>query len=156
LKEKLAKVREQMQHLETVERQLGEAPDRQISLTDPDSRSMTSSGRGTGTVGYNVQAAVDVEHNLIVAHEVTNVGNDRTQLSKMAKQARDALSTEDLTALADRGYFNGVEILECDRAGIVPLVPKPLTSNSKAEGRVGHLRGRAGCRWRGYDDQQCR
>lgn len=135
LKEKLAKVREQMQHLETVERQLGEAPDRQISLTDPDSRSMTSSGRGTGTVGYNVQAAVDVEHHLIVAHEVTNVGNDRTQLSKMAKQARDAIGTEGLTALADRGYFNGVEILECDRAGIVPLVPKPLTSNSKAEGR---------------------
>lgn len=94
LKEKLAKVREQMQHLETVGRQLAEAPDHQISLTDPDSQSMTSSGRGTGTVGYNVQAAVDAEHHLIVAHEVTNVGNDRAQLSKMAKQARDALGTE--------------------------------------------------------------
>lgn len=135
LKEKLAKVKEQMQHLETVERQLAEAPDRQISLTDPDSRSMTSSGRGTGTVGYNLQAAVDAEHHLIVAHEVTNVGNDRAQLSTMARQARDALGAECLTAFADRGYYNGVEILECDRMGITPLVPKPLTSNSKAQGR---------------------
>jgi transposase len=135
LREKLAKVREQMKQLDVVEHQLEEAPDHQISLTDPDARSMTSSGRGTGTVGYNVQAAVDAEHHLIVAHDVTNVGNDRAQLSTMAKKARDALGTERITALADRGYFNAPEILACERAGIIPLVPKPLTSNSKAEGR---------------------
>ena len=96
---------------------------------------MASSGKGTGMVGYNVQTAVDTKHHLIVAHEVTNVGHDRTQLSSMAKQARAATGTEPLTVLADRGYFKGEEILECDQAGINALVPKPLTSNSKAEGR---------------------
>ena len=135
LKDKLAKLRVQMDKLDTIERQLLDAPDHQISLTDPDARSMTSSGRGTGTVGYNVQAAVDAEHHLIVAHDVTNAGHDRTQLSTMAKQAREALGTERMTALADRGYFNAPEILACEQAGIIPLVPKPLTSNSKAEGR---------------------
>ena len=135
LKDKLAKLRVQMDKLDTIERQLLDAPDHQISLTDPDARSMTSSGRGTGTVGYNVQAAVDAEHHLIVAHDVTNAGHDRTQLSTMAKKAREALGTERMTALADRGYFNAPEILACEQAGIIPLVPKPLTSNSKAEGR---------------------
>lgn len=135
LKEKLAKVREQMEKLDAIERQLHDALDHQISLTDPDARSMTSSGRGTGTVGYNVQAAVDAEHHLIVALDVTNAGHDRTQLATMAKKARDALGTERMTALADRGYFNAPEILACEQAGIIPLVPKPLTSNSKAEGR---------------------
>jgi transposase len=135
LKHKLATVREQMNKLDAIERKLLNTPDHQISLTDPDARSMTSSGRGTGTVGYNVQAAVDAKHHLIVAHDVTNVGNDRGQLSTMAKKARDALGTEHMTALADRGYFNAPEILACEQAGIIPLVPKPLTSNSKAEGR---------------------
>jgi len=135
LKDKLAKLRAQMEKLDSIEKQLEDAPDHQISLTDPDARSMTSSGRGTGTVGYNVQAAVDAEHHLIVAHDVTNDGHDRTQLSMMAMKAKDALGTERMTALADRGYFNAPEILACEQAGIIPLVPKPLTSNSKAEGR---------------------
>ena len=135
LKEKIAAVKAQMQRLKQIGQQLQAAPDGQISLTDPDARSMATSGRGTGIVGYNVQTAVDAKHHLIVAHEVTNVGHDRTQLSSMAKQARDAIGTEELTVLADRGYFNGEEILECDRAASAPLVPKPLTSNSKAEGR---------------------
>ena len=111
------------------------APDQQVSLTDPDARSMATSGRGTGIVGYNVQTAVDTKHHLIVAHEVTNVGHDRTQLGRMAKQAQDAIGQGDLTVLADRGYFKGEEILRCEQAGIAPLVPKPLTSNSKADGR---------------------
>ena len=135
LKEKLAKLSRQMERLDTIEKQLESAPDHQISLTDPDARSMATSGRGTGTVGYNVQAAVDAEHHLIVAHDVTNVGHDRTQLSSMAMKARDALGTERMTALADRGYFNAPEILACEQAGVIPLVPKPLTSNSKAKGR---------------------
>jgi hypothetical protein len=135
LKEKVAAVKAQMQRLKQIGQQLREAPDRQVSLTDPDARSMATSGRGTGIVGYNVQTAVDTKHHLIVAHEVTNVGHDRTQLSSMAKQARSATGKEELTVLADRGYFKGEEILECDQAGITPLVPKPLTSNSKADGR---------------------
>ena len=135
LKDKIATIKKQMQRLEHIGAQLKQAPDGQISLTDPDARSMATSGRGTDMVGYNVQSAVDTKHHLIVAHEVTNVGHDRTQLSSMAEQARSASGTERLTVLADRGYFKGEEILKCEQARITPLVPKPLTSNSKADGR---------------------
>jgi transposase len=135
LKDKIAGMKAQIERLTEIGRQMREAPDGQISLTDPDARSMATSGRGTGIVGYNVQTAVDAQHHLIVAHEVTNVGHDRTQLASMAKQARGATGQEHLTVVADRGYFNGEEILECDKAGISALVAKPLTSNSKAEGR---------------------
>ena len=135
LKEKVAAVKAHMQRLKQIGQQLREAPDGQVSLTDADARSMATSGRGTGIVGYNVQTAVDSKHHLIVAHEVTNVGHDRTQLFSMAKQARSATGMEALTVVADRGYFKGEEILDCDQAGMTPLVPKPLTSNSKADGR---------------------
>jgi hypothetical protein len=124
-----------MQRLNEIGRLMQKAPDQQISLTDPDARSMATSGRGTGIVGYNVQTAVDAKHHLIVAHEVTNVGHDRTQLASMAKQARGATGQDRLTVLADRGYFKGEEILECEQQGITPLVPKPLTSGAKAQGR---------------------
>jgi hypothetical protein len=135
LRDKLGKLKEQMAKLDAIEKQLHDAPDHQISLTDPDARSMTSSGRGTGTVGYNLQAAVDAEHHLIVAYDVTNDGHDRSQLSTMAVKAKEALGVERITALADRGYFNAPEIMACEQEGVIPLVPKPLTSNSKAEGR---------------------
>jgi transposase len=135
LKDKVAAVKAQMQRLNQIGHRLREAHDRQVSLTDPDARSMATSGRGTGIVGYNVQTAVDTQHHLIVAHEVTNLGHDRTQLSSMAQQARSATGAEELTVLADRGYFKGEQILDCEQAGITPLVPKPLTSNSKADGR---------------------
>jgi hypothetical protein len=120
-----------------MEQRLREAPEGQVSLTDPDARSMATSGRGTGVVGYNVQTAVDDKHHLIVAHEVTNVGHDRTALATMAQQARVATGIEDLQVVADRGYFSGTEILACEQAGITAYVPKPLTSNSKADGRFG-------------------
>ena len=112
-------------------------PDQQVSLTDPDARSMATSGRGNGMVGYNVQAAVDTKHHLIVAHEVTNAGSDRAQLSNMAKQTKAALQVDTLDAVADRGYFNGEEILACDQAGITVTLPKPITSGLKAKGRYG-------------------
>src|SRR6202030_2202654 len=107
------------------------------SLTDPDARSMATSGRGTGMVGYNVQAAVDAKHHLIVAHEVTNIGNDRTQLSPMAGQAKAAMGVDALDVLADRGYFKGEEVLACESLGVTPFVPTPLTSPAKAKGRFG-------------------
>jgi transposase len=135
LKEKLATVKAQMQKLSEIEKQMLNATDQQVSLTDPDARSMATSGRGTGIVGYNVQSAVDVKHHMIVAHEVINVGHDRTQLASMAKQALAAVDQTSLTVVADRGYFKGEEILECEQAGIHALVPKPLTSNNRAEGR---------------------
>ena len=114
-------------------------PDKQLSLTDPDARSMATSGRGTGMVGYNVQMAADIKHHLIVAHDVINVGNDRSELWPMAKQAREAVGKEKLEVIADRGYFSSTEILACEQAGIKTLVPKPMTSNSKAEGRFSKL-----------------
>jgi hypothetical protein len=126
-----------MQKLREIEVQLRKTPDQQISLTDPDARSMATSGRGTGTVGYNVQTAVDDKHHLIIAHEVTNVGNDRAQLSNMANQAREEIEAESLSVVADRGYYKGLEIVACEQAGITTCVPKPLTSSSKAEGRFG-------------------
>jgi transposase len=135
LKDKIAILKEEMQRLETLEARMLAAPDQQISLSDPDARSMATSGRGSGMVGYNVQAAVDTKHHLIVAHEVTNVGTDRAQLSSMAKQAKAALKTDRLDVVADRGYFSSGEILACDEAGITVTLPKPLTSNSKAKGR---------------------
>ena len=135
LQEKIATVKEQVRKLRRIEKELQGDPDQQVSLTDPDARSMATSGRGTGIVGYNVQAAVDAAHHMIVAHEVTNVGHDRSQLTAMSKLARDAIGSEQLTVLADRGYFDGEEILQCAEEGITTLVPKPLTSNSRAAGR---------------------
>jgi transposase len=134
LKEKIAKVKQQMQALATIGEQMKASEDGQISLTDPDARSMATSGRGTGIVGYNVQTAVDARHHLIVAHEVTNVGHDRDQLAGMAKLAKAAAGEEELIALADRGYYEGYEILACERAGVAAVVPKPMTSNNLAAG----------------------
>jgi hypothetical protein len=137
LNEKLAKLKEEMQRLEAYEKQMLASPDQQISLTDPDSRSMATSGRGSGVVGYNVQVAVDTEHHLIVTHEVTNTGSDRSQLANVAKEAKAVLGTDKLEAVADRGYFNGEEILACEEAGITVTLPKPMTSGAKSEGRFG-------------------
>jgi hypothetical protein len=98
---------------------------------------MATSGRGSGVVGYNVQTAVDTENHLIVAHEVTNVGSDRSQLAAAAKAAKEALAADKLEAVADRGYYNSLEILACEEAGITVTLPKPMTSNAKSEGRFG-------------------
>ncbi len=125
LKEKLAKLKEEMAKLASIEALMLASPDQQVSLTDPDSRSMATSGRGSGVVGYNVQVAVDTEHHLIVAHEVTNSGSDRSQLANMAKQAKAVLQAEELAAVADRGYFSSPEILECAEAGITVTCPSP-------------------------------
>ena len=135
LKDKIATLKEEMARLTELEARMLATPDQQISLTDPDARSMATSGRGSGMVGYNVQAAVDTRHHLIVAHEVTNVGTDRAQLSHMAKQTKAALAADRLDVVADRGYFSGEEILACDEAGITVTLPKPLTSGNKAKGR---------------------
>jgi transposase len=137
LKEKLIKLEEEVKRLKAIEKVMLAAPDQQVSFTDPDSRSMATSGRGSGMVGYNVQVAVDTTNDLIVAHEVTNVGTDRSQLANIAGQAKAALEAEKLEAFADRGYFKGEEILACDEAGITVTLPKPQTSEAKSEGRFG-------------------
>lgn len=135
LTDKIARLRQQMRELDVIKEQLKTQPDGQISRTDPDARSMATSGKGSGMVAYNVQAAVDAKHHLIVAHEVTNAGSDRAQLSAMAQAAREAMGTETLRAIADRGYFSGTQIKTCADAGIDAVLPKPTTSNAKSEGR---------------------
>ena len=137
LKEKLIKLEGEMQRLAAMERLMLASPDQQISLTDPDSRSMATSGRGSGVVGYNVQVAVDTKHHLIVTHEVTNDGSDRAQLAIIACQAKEVLGVDELEAVADRGYYSGEEILACHEAGIAVTLPKPMTSGIEAKGRFG-------------------
>jgi transposase len=137
LTEKLAKLASEMERLKAIEKTMLASPDQQISLTDPDSRSMATSGRGSGVVGYNVQVAVDTKHHLIVTHEVTNIGSDRSQLAKVALQAKDVLGADHLDVVADRGYFNSPEILACERADITVTLPKPMTSGAKSDGRFG-------------------
>jgi transposase len=137
LKEKIEKLKEQMQRLEILKVVMLATPDQQISLTDPDARSMATSGRGSGVVGYNVQVAVETKNHLIITHEVINEGSDRAQLSPMAKSVKAVLGVEKLDAVADRGYFSGEEILACDNAGITVTLPKPMTSGMIARGRFG-------------------
>jgi transposase len=135
LHDKIAALKEQMQVLRDIEVQLNAAPDKQLSLTDPDARSMKT--RGTGMVGYNVQTAVDAKHHLIVAHEVTNTGLDRDKLTSMSHLARAEMGVDNLTVVADRGYFKSEEILACHEAGITVFVPKSVTSAATADGRFG-------------------
>jgi transposase len=135
LKEKVETVKAQMRRLKQLGKQMAQTADGQISLTDPDARSMATSARGSGVVGYNVQTAVDAKHHLVVTHEVTNNGTDRAQLSSMGQQTQEALGTKKITALADRGYYAGPEILKCEEVGINALVPKSRTSNNLAKGQ---------------------
>ena len=137
LKDKVAKLKDEIARLNAINTQLQASEDKQISLTDPDARSMATSGKDTGIVGYNVQAAVDTTHHLIVAHEVTNIGTDRNQLTPMAEQARTELGSEKLEVVAGRGYYEGHQIKACEDAGITVTLPKPQTSGAKFEGRFG-------------------
>ncbi len=135
LEDKIASLKKEMSRLKKVEARMLEAPGQQISLTDPDARSMKS--RGTGVVGYNVQTAVDTKHHMIVAHEVTNEGTDRRQLANMSKQAKTALAVDELTVVADRGYYRSEELRDCEEANITTYLPKPQTSGNQAKGQFG-------------------
>src|SRR5437764_3503342 len=108
LKEKLTKLEEEVKRLKAIEKGMLAAPDQQVSFTDSDSPSMATSGRGSGMVGYNVQAAVDTTNHLIVAHEVTNVGTDKSHLANMANQVMAALEGDKHVAFAYLGSFRGV------------------------------------------------
>jgi len=135
IKDKIAALEDEMDRLKKLEVRMLESPDQQLSLTDPDARSMKC--RGTGMVGYNVQAAVDVDHHLIVTHEVTNVGIDRRQLSPMAIKAKSVVAPapEDaLTVIADQGYYRGEELLACEEANITAYVAKSDTSGKRSKG----------------------
>ena len=142
LEEKIAKLKAEIQRLKGIASDLRRAPDQQRSETDPDARSMATSGRGSGMVGYNVQIAVEPKHHLIVAEEVTNVGHDREQLATMARKAREAMDRDELTAVTDRGYYKGEEILACAQAGITTILPKPQTGTNRLKGLFGRERFR--------------
>ncbi len=129
------RIRKEIERLLAMEEKLADAPDGQISLTDPDARAMATRAQHSGHVGYNVQSVVDAETHLIVAHEVTNQGHDRDLLTKMATQAKAALQREELHIIADKGYFSGVEILACHKAGITATVPRSDTSGARSKGR---------------------
>lgn len=133
IEDKIAALKAEMDRLKKLEVRMLEAPDKQLSLTDPDARSMKC--RGAGMVGYNVQTAVDTQHHLIIAHEVTNIGSDRRQLAKMAAKAKAELQVNKLNVVADRGYYNSDEIRACEQANIAAHVPKSMTSNNKAKGQ---------------------
>jgi hypothetical protein len=135
LKRGIATLQKKLKSLVALDEQMRTSGERQISLTDPDARAMTSKSHSAYVVGYNVQSAVDTQNHIIVAHEVSNVGIDNGHLSSMAGKARDALEAEKIEVLADRGYFKSEEIAACEDAGIEAYVPKPLTSNARAKGR---------------------
>ena len=137
LEKKINKLKKEVDQLNKIQTQLKEVPDKQVSFTDPDARSMATSGRGTGMVAYNVQIAVDSQHHLILAHEVTNQGHDRAQLANMATQAKSVLDVDHLTVVADRGYYSGEEIKACDDEGITTYLAKPQTSGNQAKGYFG-------------------
>ena len=134
LKQKIASMEVKMEELKQHQAEVDAHPDKQVSLTDPDARSMMKAGGGS-TVSYNVQTAVDSKHHLIAAHEVTNTPSDRSQLSSMAGQAKTALEAKTLTVIADPGYYKGEEIVDCYEAGITALVPKVDTSGKRAKGQ---------------------
>jgi len=138
---RIDKLKARMKNLAALEAKLVASGENQISLTDPDARAMTSTSHSAYTVGYNVQSAVDTKHHLIVTHEVTNIGIDKDQLSLMAEQARDALDADTIEVLPDKGYFNSEEIAACDAGGIEVYVPKPATSNSRAQARLDNFPG---------------
>ena len=144
LERKIASMEKRMDELNRIKAAVEAHPDKQISLTDADSRSMAKAGGGS-IVGYNVQAAADSKHHLIPAHEVTNDTTDRQQLTSMAEQAKEALDgesqdeatdeneQEQLTVLADAGYYKSEEILACQQKGMKVLVPKTDTSGKGAK-----------------------
>lgn len=135
LEAKIETLKKEVARLNIIEEQLRDAPEKQISFTDPDARSMKT--RGTGIVGYNVQAAVDTKYHIIVTHQVTNDTSDRAQLSRIAKDTKENLGVDSLTVVTDRGYYNGAEIRACDEDGIDILIPKTQTSGNQAKGLFG-------------------
>ena len=134
LAQRYGRLKQEIAKLKAMDKALADAPDGQISLTDPDARAMATSARNSGLVGYNAQCAVDTETHIIVTHDVTNKGFDRDQLSPMALAAKAALGRDTLHALADKGYYSGVEIAACDKAGITVTMPRPETSGNRKKG----------------------
>jgi len=147
LKDKIVNLKKEVKRLKELEKEMLQSPDKQISLTDPDARSMKT--RGSGIVGYNVQAAADTKHHLIVTHEVTNVGNDRSALYSTASSTKEIIGEDKLDVVADRGYYNGQEILDCEQSQMTVFIPKTQTSGNQAKG----LFGKRDFKWIAVDNE---
>ena len=132
LEEKIQKMKDRKKTYTQLLSDLEEGGENQVSLTDPDSRSMPKSPKAK--IGYNAQTAVDDKHHLIIEQDVTNQSNDKEELSKISKKAKQSLEADSLDVVADRGYYNGEEIKDCEEENITPYVPKPDTSSSKSRG----------------------
>ena len=134
LKEKIKSLQERMKKYKGFQKQMEASGEKQISLTDPDSRSMPVGGGRTTDVAYNVQMSVDEKHKMILDHEVTNEVTDRSLLSQMSERAKEALGVEELDVLADMGYYDGQQVKECVEEGITPYIPKADTSANRKLG----------------------
>jgi hypothetical protein len=132
LRQKMQQLIERKGRYRALQEQLLESSEKQVSLTDPDSRSMPVGL--TTEVSYNVQTAVDAKHKLIVAHEVTNAVIDREQLAEMAIKAKEALGVKELEVIADMGYSDAGEIKRCEDQGITAYVAQPQTSINQKKG----------------------
>jgi transposase len=132
LKEKIERYQQRRAQYERLQSDLEQSGESQISLTDPESRSMRV-GHGV-EVSYNVQIVVDQKNKLLVEHEVTNEVIDLGQLFAMAKKAKETLGVETLEVVADRGYYNGEEVKACEQSGITAYVPKSNPSSNLKRG----------------------
>ena len=135
LKQKVDKLRSRIESLREMQARVEAAPDLQISTSDPDARAMASRGNGTNVVGYNVQIAVDADHHVIMAHEVSNTGSDRGFVKTMGDKALEASGNDQITVLADRGYYSREEVLECADTGVAPYIPRTETSGGFKRGK---------------------
>jgi hypothetical protein len=129
LQSKIARLKERQGKYQDLLKELEGAGQKEVSLTDPDSRSQKKVG-----VGYNVQAAVDAKHHLIVEQEVVQAANDRAQLSTMAKAAKAELGVEKLKVAADAGYHEGGELDQSEQAGIETYVSVPTSTSGSSTG----------------------
>ena len=134
LREKIETMQQRQAELRKVEEQMKERGQSQISLTDPDSRSMPVGGGEATVVGYNVQLSVDAKHKLIVDHEVANDVTDFGLLGRMAQRAKQALGVDEMDVVADMGYYDGQQVKECLEDGITPYIPKASTSANRKRG----------------------
>jgi len=143
---KIAALRDQRDWHEELLASLRADGERQVSVTDEHARRMRAGGGGS-VVGYNAQAAVDAQHKLIVAADVTNEETDLRQLSGLARQTKETLGVEKLDVVADTGYCSTSEVVTCQAHGITPYVPQADTSANTAQGLYGKSQFR-------YDAQQ--
>ena len=130
LQQKIEALRERQKQVQAAIEEMDKSGTNEVSLTDPESRRMPR-----GEVGYNAQIAVDAKHKLIVAQEVINNASDYGQLCAMAREAKEALAADHFQAVADRGYYDGVEIAACEALGVETYIARPQKGSSVAAGR---------------------